>query len=114
MGEVLELDLASDLVVLSGCQTGVGQLLRAEGTLGFTWAFLSAGSSEIVVSLWGVNDRSTSELMEMFYARMSQSRPRPVALREAKRSMLESERMAFRHPYFWAPFVLVGAGTGTS
>jgi len=109
MGEVLNLHLASDLVVLSGCQTGVGQLLRAEGTLGFTWAFLSAGSSQIAVSLWGVNDRSTSELMETFYSRMSQGQPTTTALRRAKRSMLTSERKAFRHPYFWAPFVLVGA-----
>ena len=111
MDEVLALNLSSDLVVLSGCQTGVGQLLRAEGVLGFTWAFLSAGSSAIVASRWSVNDRSTAEVMEAFYFQMSQKRSPTVALRAAKLGMLESERMAFRHPYYWAPFVLVGAGS---
>ena len=108
MKEVLGLRLASDLVVLSGCQTGVGQLLRAEGILGFTWAFLSAGSSAIVVSLWSVNDQSTSELMEAFYRQMSRGLNPSEALGKAKQSMLVSERKAFRHPYYWAPFVLVG------
>ena len=111
MDEILSLNLSSDLVVLSACQTGVGQLLRAEGTLGFTWAFLSAGSSAIVASQWSVNDRSTAEMMEAFYSQMSQGLSPTAALRAAKLGMLDSERAAFRHPYYWAPFVLVGAGS---
>jgi CHAT domain-containing protein/tetratricopeptide (TPR) repeat protein len=110
MGEVLDLSLASDLVVLSGCRTGVGQVLRAEGTVGFTWAFLSAGSSSLVVSRWNVNDRSTSELMQSFYQQMAGGESRAAALRKAKQSLLNSERKAYHHPYYWAPFVLVGLG----
>jgi CHAT domain-containing protein len=110
MGEVLDLRLASDLVVLSGCQTGLGQVLSAEGTVGLSWAFLSAGTSSIVVSLWNVNDRSTSQLMQAFYQKMHQGQSRATALRSAKRVMLGSERKAFRHPYYWAPFVLIGLG----
>jgi len=111
MDEVLALDLSSELVVLSGCETGVGQLLRAEGTLGFIWAFLSAGSSAIVASQWSVNDRSTAQFMEAFYSGMSQGLSPTAALRAAKLALLDSERAAFRHPYYWAPFVLVGAGS---
>jgi CHAT domain-containing protein len=91
----------------------VGQLLRAEGTLGFTWAFLSAGSSAIVASQWSVNDRSTAQIMEAFYSGMSHGLSPTAALRAAKLAMLDSERAAFRHPYYWAPFVLVGAGSQT-
>jgi len=110
MDEVSSLNLSADLVVLSGCRTGVGQLLRAEGALGFTWAFLSAGSAAIVASRWSVNDRSTATLMEAFYSEMSQGLSPATALRAAKVRMLGSERTAYRHPYYWAPFVLVGVG----
>jgi CHAT domain-containing protein/Tfp pilus assembly protein PilF len=108
MGEVLNLRLASELVVLSGCQTGLGQVLNAEGTVGLSWAFLSAGSSSVVVSLWNVNDRSTSELMLAFYREMGRGLGRSDALRRAKQFALQSERKAFRHPYYWAPFILIG------
>lgn len=114
MDEVSSLNLSADLVVLSGCRTGVGQLLRAEGVLGFTWAFLSAGSAAIVASRWSVNDRSTATLMEAFYSEMSQGLSPAGALRAAKLRMLGSERTAYRHPYYWAPFVLVGVGNRPS
>jgi CHAT domain-containing protein/tetratricopeptide (TPR) repeat protein len=120
MGEVLELELDSDLVVLSGCETGRGRLLRSEGALGFSWAFLSAGASTVAVSLWNVNDRATSELMVTFYKQvMGEPEGRePKTLAEAmalaKRTMLNSERPAYRHPYYWAPFVLIGTAEGAS
>lgn len=118
MAEVLELELASDLVVLSGCETGRGRLLRSEGALGFSWAFLSAGASTVAVSLWNVNDRATSELMVAFYEGIVGGRE-PVdgpevtladAMARAKRRMLASDRRAYRHPYYWAPFILIGSG----
>jgi CHAT domain-containing protein len=108
MGEVLNLPLSADLVVLSGCQTGLGRLLRAEGTVGLPWAFLSAGSSSVLVSLWNVNDRSTSVLMQAFYQHLKQGESRARALSSATQVLLTAERKAFRHPYYWAPFVLVG------
>lgn len=114
MAEVLELELASDLVVLSGCETGRGRLLRSEGALGFSWAFLSAGASTVAVSLWNVNDRATSELMVAFYEgivgeRENRGATLAEAMARAKRKMLGSERRAYRHPYYWAPFVLIGS-----
>jgi tetratricopeptide (TPR) repeat protein len=108
MAEVLDLRLDADLVVLSACQTGLGRLLSAEGTLGFTWSFLSAGSSAVVVSLWKVNDRSTAEMMRAFYQGLGRGEPTAEALRGARRHMRGSDRDAFRHPYYWATFVLVG------
>jgi len=123
MAEVLELDLDLDLVVLSGCETGRGRLLRAEGALGFSWAFLSAGASTVAVSLWNVNDRATSELMVAFYDGMvgapkgregGEDKTLAEAMALAKRTMLASERPAYRHPYYWAPFVLIGATEGAS
>jgi CHAT domain-containing protein len=120
MGEVLDLDLDSDLVVLSGCETGRGRLLRSEGALGFSWAFLSAGASTVAVSLWNVNDRATSELMVAFYKQVvggpggREPKTLAEAMALAKRTMLTSERPAYRHPYYWAPFVLIGSAEGAS
>lgn len=120
MGEVLELELDSDLVVLSGCETGRGRLLRSEGALGFSWAFLSAGASTVAVSLWNVNDRATSELMVAFYKQVvggpggREPKTLAEAMALAKRTMLTSERPAYRHPYYWAPFVLIGSADGAS
>ncbi len=120
MAEVLELEIASDLVVLSGCETGRGRLLRAEGALGFSWAFLSAGASTVAVSLWNVNDRATSELMVAFYEGIvggpegRGEKTLAEAMARAKRQMLVSERRAYRHPYYWAPFVLIGSADAVS
>jgi CHAT domain-containing protein/tetratricopeptide (TPR) repeat protein len=108
MAEILDLTLASDLVVLSGCQTGLGRLMRAEGIVGLPWAFLSSGSSSVIVSLWNVNDRSTADLMRFFYENLQQGNDRATALENAQKTMLTSERWAYRHPFYWAPFVLVG------
>jgi CHAT domain-containing protein len=116
MSEVLDLELGCDLVVLSGCETGRGRLYRSEGALGFSWAFLSAGASTVAVSLWNVNDRATSELMVAFYEGIVGGREGrdettlAEAMASAKRKMLRSERRAYRHPYYWAPFVLIGSG----
>lgn len=63
VGEIAELDLDSNLVVLSACQTGHGQLLSGEGIVGLSWAFLRAGARSVVVSLWNVGDISTSNLI---------------------------------------------------
>jgi CHAT domain-containing protein len=106
--EIMDLKLGADLVVLSGCSTGLGRLIRGEGILGLSQSFLYAGAPSVVVSLWNVSDRSTAEFMKLFYERLSEGLSKTEALREAKLAMLGSERPAWRHPFFWAPFVLVG------
>src|SRR5581483_1724924 len=66
--EIFNLNLPADLVVLSACQTGLGEEIRGEGLVGLTRAFMYAGAPRVVVSLWGVSDQATAELMKRFYA----------------------------------------------
>lgn len=105
--EVARLKLSSDLVTLSACQSGLGRLLAGEGVQGLARAFLHAGSQAVVVSLWNVNDEATAELMRRFYGQLRKGLARDEALREAKRS-LAAPGGRWRHPYYWAGFVLQG------
>lgn len=107
--EVYNLCLQADLVTLSACETGLGQLSRGEGFIGMTNAFLYAGASSLLVSLWSV-DESTSELMEPFYSALEKNQEKAKALRDAKRKLMKmtKNRISFSHPFLWAPFILVG------
>ena len=110
--EVLDLRLAADLITLSACETALGSGYFAEvpagdDFVGLTRAFLFAGSASVLASLWEVNDRSTLELMEIFYRHLREG-VKAEALAAAQRQMLQSGER-FAHPYFWAPFTLVGA-----
>jgi CHAT domain-containing protein len=108
--DVLDLDLRADLVVLSACESGLGREYASEGVLGLAWAFLAAGAPSAVVSQWSVADESTSRLMQKFHERLWAA-PAPgkaEALRQAQLALLKDR--ASRHPFFWAPFALVGDG----
>lgn len=104
--EIFNLKLQADLVVLSACQTGLGQQLKGEGIIGLTRAFMYAGAPSVVVSLWRVADASTAELMVGFYQQLDRGDDKAEALRRAKLELMRNPRYA--HPYFWAPFVLAG------
>lgn len=105
--DILGMRLDAALVTLSACETGLGRLERGEGVVGLARAFLSSGAHSVIVSLWPVNDRSTSVLMKRFYgAALGGKRTRVVALAEAKRAMLAHSET--RSPYYWAPFILIG------
>jgi len=113
--EVLSIPLSCDLVTLSACETGLGRLYGGEGLIGLTRSFLYAGAHQVLVSLWSVNDASTAILMERFYENLSRGVGVDEALQSAKRSLRhtvalggEGHPMAYAHPFFWAPFVLVG------
>ena len=102
--EISSLDLRADLVVLSACRTG---LASGEGMIGMTQGFLHAGAPRLVVSLWDVDDRATSELMQRFYAALLRERLSPPrALRQAQLSLWRKER--WRAPYHWAGFLFEG------
>ena len=106
MGEIMNLRYNARLVVLSACRTGLGKMERGEGVTGLTRAVMYAGSPAAVVSLWSVDDTATRELMTRFYESMIQGRTdKSEALRRAKQELL---RTRYRHPYFWAGFVLYG------
>jgi CHAT domain-containing protein len=107
--DVRGLDIPADLVVLSACQTALGRDLRGEGPMGLTHAFLSAGASGVVVSLWSVDDRATAVLMERFYhGLLVGGLPPAEALRQAQLALWRERRWSA--PFYWAGFVLEGDG----
>jgi CHAT domain-containing protein len=107
MGEIYHLHLNARLVVLSACETGLGKVASGEGILGFSRAFLLAGARNLLLSLWQVNDTSTTELMTRFYTyHLIKERSLADALRRAKLDLIGNSQTA--HPFFWAGFVLSG------
>ena len=108
--EIYNTTLNANMVVLSACQTGKGKLERGEGIMGLARAFLYAGAESVVASLWSINDKATSVFMQGFYKGLSQGKSKEEALQDAKLDMIESK---YKHPYYWAPFVLNGNAEGT-
>jgi CHAT domain-containing protein len=105
--DIYNLDLPVDMVVLSACETALGQEIRGEGLVGLTRSFMYAGAPRVVASLWDVNDAATAELMTRFYHAMLHDHLRPAAaLRQAQLSMAKEKRWA--HPYNWAAFTIQG------
>jgi len=106
--EIYDLKIPAELVVLSGCRTGLGKEIRGEGLIGLTRAFMHAGAARVMVSLWDVNDEATAELMTRFYGRLlGREKLSPAAaLRAAQVSMARDKRWS--SPYFWAGFTLQG------
>jgi CHAT domain-containing protein len=110
--EIIEMHLDADLAVLSACETGNGRISPGEGVIGMSWAFLIAGARSVVVSQWRVNSGSTARLMEKFYQAMSRKSNlnginKSQALREASLRLQKDRR--YRHPFYWAGFVLVSS-----
>ena len=106
--EIFNLKLPAELVVLSGCRTGLGKEIKGEGLLGLTRGFMYAGAARVLVSLWSVSDEASAELMTRVYKGMlgkQQLRP-SAALRAAQISVLKTSR--WHAPYYWAAFVLQG------
>jgi CHAT domain-containing protein/Tfp pilus assembly protein PilF len=105
--EIFNLKLKADLVVLSACQTGLGKLVRGEGMVGLTRAFMYAGSPSVLVSLWSVSDMSTASLMGEFYKNLIKNKlSKTDALRKAQLTLMSDKK--YSHPFYWAPFVLIG------
>jgi CHAT domain-containing protein/Flp pilus assembly protein TadD len=107
--DIFNLDLSADLVVLSACQSALlGREAPGEGLVGLVRGFFYAGATRLIVSLWSVDDESTSVLMGAFYRRLfSADHPSPAgALRASQLELRRSPR--FGHPYYWAAFELQG------
>ncbi|NES84881.1 MAG: tetratricopeptide repeat protein, partial [Moorea sp. SIO2B7] len=96
----------SELVVLSACETGRGELSQGEGVYGLRRALVLAGSQSQVISLWQVNDQSTKELMVSYYQKLNQGLGRSEAMRQAQLEMQQNK--TYEHPYFWAAFINSG------
>lgn len=105
--DIYNLKLPVELVVLSGCQTGLGEQINGEGLIGLTRGFMYAGASRVVASLWSVSDIATAKLMARFYQAMEQDRMRPAAaLRSAQIQMWKDKQ--WTSPYYWAAFQIEG------
>jgi CHAT domain-containing protein len=106
VSETVNLNLKAQLVVLSSCESGVGQFVNGEGMIALSRGLLYAGAQNIVFSLWKVSDRQTYRLMDEFYANIAEGKGYASSLRAAKLSMIRSKETAF--PGKWSGFVLIG------
>jgi CHAT domain-containing protein/Tfp pilus assembly protein PilF len=102
------LKIEAELVVLSACQSGLGQEVRGEGLVGLTRAFQYAGARSLLVSLWEVHDAGTSLFMQAFYTGLKQGMSKGASVRRAIRRLRQDRR--YRHPYYWSAFLLQGEG----
>jgi len=102
--------IGTDLVVLSACQTGIGDVQNGEGVFGLRRAFQHAGAKSVVMSMFAVPDESTSDLMKLFYENWLSGQSKSSAMRNASLSILNERRATDRstHPLFWGGFILVG------
>ncbi|MFQ5964339.1 MAG: CHAT domain-containing protein [Candidatus Scalinduaceae bacterium] len=133
MSEIMGLELSADMVTLSACKTGLGEEIRGEGVVGLTRAFMYAGSPSVLVSLWSVMSKSTTDFMTSVYKYLEEGKDKAKAVKLARmdirkrqyslgkdRNFSNSEYLGktmktpkeivldASHPYFWAPFILVG------
>jgi CHAT domain-containing protein/Tfp pilus assembly protein PilF len=109
--EASQLDLqGTELVVLSACETGLGQQSNSEGVFGLRRGLQEAGAAAVMMSMWSVPDRETQELMTLFYAKWLGGLDKPEALRQAQLGERETvrERYGKDLPFYWGAFVLVG------
>ena len=107
--EILNMNLHAKLAVLSACQTARGRVGTGEGVIGMSWALFVAGVPTTVASQWKVDSASTTTLMIDFHRHLTKKKEtKAEALRQASLELLRSER--YRHPFYWAGFVMIGDG----
>ncbi|MCU1235735.1 MAG: Tetratricopeptide 4, partial [Candidatus Solibacter sp.] len=102
--DLYQLNLPCELITLSGCGTGLNVVVGGDELLGLVRGLLYAGTQGVLVTLWDVNDQSTAEFMELFYRALKSNVNKAQAVQQAMAEI----RRRYRHPYYWAPFVLVG------
>ncbi|HEX3106724.1 MAG TPA: CHAT domain-containing protein [Terriglobales bacterium] len=104
--DIYDMKLRADLVVLSGCETGLGEEINGEGLVGLTRGFMYAGASRVVASLWSISDLATATLMAEFYKSMENGLRPAAALRAAQIHMWKQQQ--WKSPYYWAAFQIQG------
>ncbi len=105
MSEVTGLRMSADMVVLTACQTGLGRYIFGEGTMGMGRAFQYAGAKSVLMSLWSVSEESSIKLVASFFKHLKEGKSKLDALKLAR---TEIRQLGYDHPFFWAPFILVG------
>lgn len=106
--ELYNMNMTAELVVLSACETGVGELIEAEGIASLARGFSYAGAKSIVTSLWEVNDYATAQVMQNFYTNLQEGLPKDKALQAAKLQLIRSAGAETAHPFLWSAFVQIG------
>jgi CHAT domain-containing protein len=106
--EISQMKLNAELVVLSACETGYGKFKQGEGVMSLARSFMYAGVPSMIVSMWQVNDGSTSIIMSTFYKNLAQGMNKAEALQKAKLSYISNAQDIAGHPAFWAPFIQLG------
>jgi CHAT domain-containing protein len=102
--DIYNLRTSASLITLSGCGTGLSNVVAGDELLGLVRGFLYAGATSVVLSLWDVNDRTTADLMKYFYGSLAEGKTKGVSLRSAMLRLRDEHP----HPYYWAPFLLMG------
>lgn len=102
--DLYELSLPAELVTLSGCGTGLNTVVGADELLGLMRGVFFAGAQSALLTLWDVNDQTTASFMRIFYERLRQTKDKATALQYATAEI----RSRHEHPFYWAPFLLVG------
>lgn len=100
--------LPAEMVVLSACETGTGNLRQGEGVISLARACTYSGARSVIASLWQVDDESTATLMKEFYEELATGKSKQEALRQAKLSIIQTNEHLFAHPFFWASMVPMG------
>ncbi|WP_348702388.1 CHAT domain-containing tetratricopeptide repeat protein [Tenacibaculum sp. 190524A02b] len=98
----------ADLVVLSACQTNVGEIKKGEGVFSLARGFFHGGANSVISSLWNVNDKASSKIMTSFYQNLKNKQSKVTALNNAKRLYLKKHSLSEKSPYYWASFILLG------
>ncbi|WP_431165683.1 CHAT domain-containing protein [Tenacibaculum halocynthiae] len=108
--ELYASNISSELVVLSGCDTSLGEIIPGEGVMSLSRGFFHAGANTVASTLWNANDKSTAIIMAEFYKNLKRGLPKATALHKAKLNYIETANLSEKAPYYWAPMILVGDG----
>ena len=106
--EVYGITLNARMVVLSSCNTGTGLLSTGEGILSLARGFLYSGSQSVVMSMWEIEDKSGTEIINNFYRNLKKGNTKSIALRKSRSAYLKRATQLKSHPYFWATLVIYG------
>ena len=106
--EIINTSGTAELVILSACESGLGEFKSGEGVISLGRSFIGSGAKSVVYSLWSVNDKTTTDIMKYFYENLINEEVTSKALRSAKLKFLKASSPEERHPYYWAAFKNVG------
>ena len=106
--DIYSMEKSANMVVLSACETSLGELIEGEGVMSLARGFFHSGANSVVSTQWKVNDKSSAEIVTTFYKQLKKGKSKSEALRNAKLAYLDKHSLTEASPYYWAPFVVLG------